>query len=40
VPIQIASLAIVAGLPVLFWAGAVLGALGSLAALNGFFLFY
>ena len=40
IAIVLLSVSIVAGLPVLFWAGAILGALGSLSALNGFFLFY
>jgi len=40
IAIVLLSVSIVAGLPVLFWAGAALGALGALSALNGFFLFY
>ena len=40
IAIVLLSVSIVAGLPVLFWAGAGLGALGALSALNGFFLFY
>jgi hypothetical protein len=40
IAIVLLSVAIVAGLPALFWAGATLGALGSLFTINGFFLFY
>lgn len=40
IAIVLLSVAIVAGLPALFWAGAALGALGTLCAANGFFLFY
>ena len=40
IAIVLLSVSIVAGLPVLFWAGAALGALGTLSALNGFFLFF
>ena len=40
IAIVLLSVSIVAGLPVLFWAGTALGALGTLSALNGFFLFY
>ncbi len=40
IAIVLLSVAIVAGLPVLFWAGAALGALGALCTANGFFLFY
>ena len=40
IAIVLLSVSIVAGLPVLFWAGAALGALGALSALNGFFLFF
>ena len=40
IAIVLLSVSIVAGLPVLYWAGTVLGALGALSAANGFFLFY
>jgi Domain of unknown function (DUF4337) len=40
IAIVLLSVAIVAGLPVLFWAGAALGSVGALCAANGFFLFY
>jgi len=40
IAIVLLSVSIVAGLPLLFWAGTCLGALGALSALNGFFLFY
>ena len=40
IAIVLLSVAIVAGLPALFWAGAALGAVGSLCAANGFFLFF
>jgi hypothetical protein len=40
IAIVLLSVSIVAGLPVLFWAGTALGGLGSLCAANGFFLFF
>ena len=40
IAIVLLSVSIVAGLPVLFWAGAALGSMGALFAANGFFLFY
>lgn len=40
IAIVLLSVSIVAGLPVLFWGGAALGAIGALSAANGFFLFY
>ena len=39
IAIVLLSVSIVAGLPLLFWAGTCLGALSALSALNGFFLF-
>ena len=39
IAIVLLSVSIVAGLPLLFWAGTCLGALGALSAVNGFFLF-
>jgi hypothetical protein len=40
IAIVLLSVSIVAGLPALFWAGAALGAVGTLCAANGFFLFF
>lgn len=40
IPIVLLSVSIVAGLPLLFWVGSALGALGALSALNDFFLFF
>ena len=40
IAIVLLSVAIVAGLPLLFWAGSALGTLGAMSALNGFFLFF
>ena len=40
IAIVLLSVSIVAGLPVLYWAGTILGSLGALSAANGFFLFY
>ena len=40
IAIVLLSVSIVAGLPVLFWAGTALGGLGSLCAANGFFLLF
>lgn len=40
IAIVLLSVSIVAGLPVMYWAGTGLGVLGALSAVNGFFLFF
>ena len=40
IAIVLLSVSIVASLPALYWAGTVLGALGFLSTLNGYFLFF
>jgi AICAR transformylase/IMP cyclohydrolase PurH len=39
IAIVLLSVSIVAGLPLMYWAGTCLGVLGALSAFNGFFLF-
>ena len=40
IAIVLLSVSIVAAIPALYWAGTVLGALGFLSTLNGYFLFF
>jgi hypothetical protein len=40
IAIVLLSVSIVAGIPALYWAGTLLGALGFLSTVNGYFLFF